>query len=184
MNPFAGIFWLVLPQLQNRFFVEHLTVAAYVRCLKEKEWKKWNSVFLLYSVWHSALWHCKVQSGKKQYKNISALKMKKKLRTASLKQNFLVLVKKGVYWGKVSDFMAGITLNIGKLVKQKEVTWTTLILRGRLSFFLRGEANISRFRKKFTSCYFANKPNKVKVNTEVLEVSYKHSSKFCYWFLN
>ena len=44
MNSFAGIFWLVLAQLQNRFFVEHLPVAAYVRCLKEKEWKKWNIV--------------------------------------------------------------------------------------------------------------------------------------------
>ena len=48
MNSFAGIFWLVLAQLQNRVFVEHLPVAAYVRCLKEKEWKKWNSVFSLY----------------------------------------------------------------------------------------------------------------------------------------
>ena len=55
--------WTLL-QLQNRFFVEHLPVTAYVRCLKEKEWKKWNSVFSLYPVWHSSLWHCKVQSGK------------------------------------------------------------------------------------------------------------------------
>ena len=47
LNSFAGIFWLVLAQLQNRFFVEHLPVAAYVRCLKEKEWKKWNSVFFI-----------------------------------------------------------------------------------------------------------------------------------------
>ena len=95
MNYFAGIFWLVLAQLQNRFFVEHLPVAAYVRCLKEKEWKKWNSVFLLYSVWHSSSWHCKDQSGKKeQIKNISISKMKKKLRTAILKQNLLILMKK------------------------------------------------------------------------------------------
>ena len=36
MNSFAGIFWLVLAQLQNRFFVEHLPVAAYVRCLNKK----------------------------------------------------------------------------------------------------------------------------------------------------
>ena len=36
-NSFAGIFRLALSQLQNRFFVEHLPVAAYVRCLKEKE---------------------------------------------------------------------------------------------------------------------------------------------------
>ena len=64
MNSFAGIFWLVSAQLQNRSFVEHPPVAAYVRCLKEKEWKKWNSVFLSYSVWHSSLWHCKVESGK------------------------------------------------------------------------------------------------------------------------
>ena len=28
-----------LAQLQNQFFVEHLPVAAYVLCLKEKEWK-------------------------------------------------------------------------------------------------------------------------------------------------
>ena len=46
MNSFAGIFGLVLTQLQNWFFVEHLLVAAYVRCLKEKEWKKSNSVIL------------------------------------------------------------------------------------------------------------------------------------------
>ena len=45
-NSFAGIFWLVLAQLQNCFYVEHLPVAAYVLCLREKEWKKWNSVFL------------------------------------------------------------------------------------------------------------------------------------------
>ena len=44
LDSFAGIFWLVLAQLQNRFSVEHLQVAAYVRCLKEKEWKKWNIV--------------------------------------------------------------------------------------------------------------------------------------------
>ena len=80
LNSFAGIFWLVLAHLQNRFFVEHLPVAAYVRCLKEKEWKKWNSVFLLHSVCHFSLWHCKVQSGKEeQIKNISASKMKKYL---------------------------------------------------------------------------------------------------------
>ena len=35
-------------------------------------------VFLLYSVRHSSLWHCKVQSGKQeQIKNISVSKMKK-----------------------------------------------------------------------------------------------------------
>ena len=45
LNSFASIFWLVLAQLQNRLFVEHLPMAAYVRCLKEKEWKKWNSCF-------------------------------------------------------------------------------------------------------------------------------------------
>ena len=33
MNSFAGIFWLVLAQLQNQFFVKHLPVAAYMRCL-------------------------------------------------------------------------------------------------------------------------------------------------------
>ena len=60
LNFFAGIFLLVLAHLQNRFFVEHLPLAVYVRCWKEKEWKKWNSVFVLYSVWHSSLWHCKV----------------------------------------------------------------------------------------------------------------------------
>ena len=40
LNSFAGIFLLVLAQLQNWFFVEYFPVAAYVRCLKEKEWKK------------------------------------------------------------------------------------------------------------------------------------------------
>ena len=40
LNSFAGIFLLVLAQLQNQFFVDHLPVAAYVRYLKEKEWKK------------------------------------------------------------------------------------------------------------------------------------------------
>ena len=33
MNSFAGIFWLVLAQLQNQFFVKHLPVAAYMCCL-------------------------------------------------------------------------------------------------------------------------------------------------------
>ena len=65
MNSFAGIFILVLTQLQNRFFVEHLPVAAYVRCVKEKECKKWNSVFLLYSVWHSSLWQWRFSRGNK-----------------------------------------------------------------------------------------------------------------------
>ena len=45
LNSFAGIFWLVLAQLQNRLFVEYLPVAAYVRCLKEKEWKKWKCFY-------------------------------------------------------------------------------------------------------------------------------------------
>ena len=54
-TPSQVFFWLVLAQLQNQFFVEQLPVAAYVRCLKEKERKKWNSVFLLYSVWHSSM---------------------------------------------------------------------------------------------------------------------------------
>ena len=36
LNSFAGIFWLVLAQLQNRFFVEHLPVATYVRCWRKK----------------------------------------------------------------------------------------------------------------------------------------------------
>ena len=94
LNSFAVIFWKVLAQLQNRFFVEHLSVAAYVCCLKEKEWKKWNSVFLKYSVWHSSLWYCKVQSGKKeQIKNISASKMKQKIKNCQL---LLVLTKKRV----------------------------------------------------------------------------------------
>ena len=48
---FDQIFWLVLAQLHNGFFVEHLPVAAaFVRCLKEKEWKKWNSVFIALSL--------------------------------------------------------------------------------------------------------------------------------------
>ena len=98
MNSFAGIFWLVLAQLQNQFFVEHLPVAAYVRCLKEKEWKKWNSVFLLYSVWHSSLWHYKVQSGKKeQIKNISASKMKKNEEQPASNKIYWFLKKKRVY---------------------------------------------------------------------------------------
>ena len=92
---FERIFWLVFAQLQNGFFVEHLPVASYVHFIKEKGWKKWNSVFLLYSVWHSSLWHWKVQSGKaEQIKNISASKNEKKVRTASLKLNLLVLIKK------------------------------------------------------------------------------------------
>ena len=36
--------------MQNLFFVEHLPVAAYVRFLKEKEWRKWNSVFIVLSL--------------------------------------------------------------------------------------------------------------------------------------
>ena len=40
LNSFAGIFWLVLAQLENRFFVERLPMSAYVRFLKEKWWKK------------------------------------------------------------------------------------------------------------------------------------------------
>ena len=50
LNSFAGIFWLVLAQLLNCFFVEHLPVAAYMRCLKKKKWQKWNSVFILLSL--------------------------------------------------------------------------------------------------------------------------------------
>ena len=55
-------------------------------------------MFLLHSVWYSSLWHWRVQLGEyEQIKNISASKMrkkKKKLRTPSLKQNLLVLIKK------------------------------------------------------------------------------------------
>ena len=91
MNSFAGIFWLVLAQLQNRYFVEHLPVAAYVRLEKKK---KWNSVFLFCSVWHSSLWHCKIQSGNKNKLRTFQPQIWKKIRTASLKRNLLVLIKK------------------------------------------------------------------------------------------
>ena len=42
---------MVLAQFQNRFFVEHLPVAAYAHCLKEKEMKemKW-CVFIVLSL--------------------------------------------------------------------------------------------------------------------------------------
>ena len=36
MNFFAGIFWLVLSQLQIQFFLEHLPVVAYVTPWKKK----------------------------------------------------------------------------------------------------------------------------------------------------
>ena len=40
--------------MKNQFLVEHFPVAAYVRYLKEKKMKKWNSVFLSYLVWNSS----------------------------------------------------------------------------------------------------------------------------------
>ena len=35
---------------RTAFFVDHLPVVAYVRCLNKKEWKKWNSVFTVLSL--------------------------------------------------------------------------------------------------------------------------------------
>ena len=93
MNSLAGIFWLVLAQLQNRFFVEYLPVAAHVRCLKEKEWKKWNSVFLLYSS-DILCGIAKFSRGNKNKLRTFQPQKWKKIRTASLNENLLVLIKK------------------------------------------------------------------------------------------
>ena len=92
MNSFAGIFWLVLAQLQNQLFAEHLPVAACVRCLKEKEWKKWNSVFIVLSL----TFFCGIARFSRGNKNkLRAFQPQKwKTRTASLKQNLMVLIKK------------------------------------------------------------------------------------------
>ena len=94
LNSFASIFWLVLAQLQNRLFVEHLPMAAYVRCLKEKEWKKWNSCFYCTQ---SDILLCAISrfswGNKNKLKTFQPQKLKKK-RTVSIKQNLLVLIKK------------------------------------------------------------------------------------------
>ena len=83
MNSFAGIFWLVLAQLQNHFFIEHLPVAAYVRFLKEKD-------ILLCGITRFS------RGNKNKLRTFQPQKWKK-LRTASLKQNLLVLIKKRVW---------------------------------------------------------------------------------------
>ena len=94
MNSFAGNCWLVLAQLQNRFFIEHLPVAAYVRCLKEKKnessvWqKKWTAQSgILCGIANFS------RGNKNKLRTFQPQKWKI-LRTASLKQNLLVLVKK------------------------------------------------------------------------------------------
>ena len=83
MNSFAGIFWLVLAQLQNHFFIEHLPVAAYVRFLKEKD-------ILLCGITRFS------RGNKNKLRTFQPQKWKK-IRTASLKQNLLVLIKKYIY---------------------------------------------------------------------------------------
>ena len=82
MNSFAGIFWLVLAQLQNHFFIEHLPVAAYVRFLKEKD-------ILLCGITRFS------RGNKNKLRTFQPQKWKK-IRTVSLKQNLLVLKKKSV----------------------------------------------------------------------------------------
>ena len=94
MNSFAGIFWLVLAQLQNQFFAEHLPVAAYERCLKEKEWKKQSSVFIVLSLtFFFVALQLSVGEIRTNYEHFS-LKNENKIRKTSLKQNLLVLMKK------------------------------------------------------------------------------------------
>ena len=96
-NSFAGIFWLFLVQLQNKFFVEHLPVVAYVRCLKEKELKKWNSVFLLYSGWHSSVaLQGSVGEIRTNQKHFS-LKNEKKIKNSQTQTKFAGSYKKKMY---------------------------------------------------------------------------------------
>ena len=83
-----------MAQLQNRFFIEHHPVAAYVRCLKEKEWKK--KIVCFYST-KSDILLCGIARFSRGNKNkLRTFKPQKgkKIRTASLKQNLLVLIKK------------------------------------------------------------------------------------------
>ena len=103
MNSFADIFWLVLTQLQNRFFVEHLPVAAYVRCVKEKEWKKWNSVFLLYSVWHSSLWQWRFSRGNKNKLRTFQPQIWKKIKNSQPLTKFTGSYKKKSVIGFIVD---------------------------------------------------------------------------------
>ena len=94
LNSFAGIFWLVLAQLQNQFFAEHLPVAAYERCLKEKEWKKQSSVFIVLSLtFFFVALQLSVGEIRTNYEHFSP-KNENKIRKTSLKQNLLVLMKK------------------------------------------------------------------------------------------
>ena len=95
MNSFAGVFWLFLAQSQNQFLQSTSPVTAYVRCLKEKEWKKWNIVFI---VLRMTFFFVALQSSvgeiRTNYEHFSLKNENKKKRTASLKQNLLVLIKK------------------------------------------------------------------------------------------
>ena len=122
MNSFAGNCWLVLAQLQNRFFIEHLPVAAYVRCLKEKKnessvWqKKWTAQSgILCGIANFS------RGNKNKLRTFQPQKWKI-LRTASLKQNLLVLIKKNSvilmmygHWtiylltGKICRFLAWVS---------------------------------------------------------------------------
>ena len=101
LNSFADIFWLVLSQLQNRFFVDHLPMAAYVCCLKEKEWNEIES----FHCTQSDILLCGSVGEIGTNSQHFSLKNEKKLRTVRLKQNLLVLIK-SVHWFAILSFFS------------------------------------------------------------------------------
>ena len=103
MISFAGIFLVVLAQSQNRFFVEHLPVAGYVRCLKEKEWKKLNSVILLYSLWHFFCGIARYIRGNKNKLRTFQPQKWNKIKNSQSQTKFTGSYKKRVYYSWYSD---------------------------------------------------------------------------------
>ena len=96
MNSFAGVFWLFLAQSQNQFFAEHLPSDCLCALLERKRMKKMKYCFYCtqYDILLCAI--AKFCRGKKnKLRTFQSQKWKKKKkRTASLKQNLLVLIKK------------------------------------------------------------------------------------------
>ena len=97
LNSVAGSFWLVLAQLQNGFFVEHLPVAAYVRCLKEKNEK--NEIVCFYCT-QSDILHCGIarfSRGNKNKLRIFQSQKWKKIKNSQPQTKFTGSYKKRVY---------------------------------------------------------------------------------------
>ena len=95
---------------ETLFFIEHILVAAYVRCLKEKNER--NEIVCFYCT-QSDILFCRIarfsQGNKNKLRTYQPQKWKK-LRTASLKQNFTGSYKKRVYynWGSSKSVLQSI----------------------------------------------------------------------------